>query len=117
MKTVAVVGQDARVQAAGRQLAAMGFVLLDVPQLYRADYLLLPMPLEGDKEGLTNLLRAAKPGAVAFAGRVSPAAQAAARAAGRAPQEAVVHSAQPAAAPAAPKGIDVSADDFDDDED
>ena len=37
MKTVAVVGQDARVQAAGRQLAAMGFVLLDVPQLYRAD--------------------------------------------------------------------------------
>ena len=32
-------------------------------------------------------------------------------------QEAVVHSAQPAAAPAAPKGIDVSADDFDDDED
>ena len=81
MKTVAVVGQDARVQAAGRQLAAMGFVLLDVPQLYRADYLLLPMPLEGDKEGLTNLLRAAKPGAVAFAGRVSPAAQAAARAA------------------------------------
>ena len=74
MKTVAVVGQDARVQAAGRQLAAMGFVLLDVPQLYRADYLLLPMPLEGDKEGLTNLLRAAKPGAVAFAGRVSPAA-------------------------------------------
>ena len=82
MKTVAVVGQDARVQAAGRQLAAMGFVLLDVPQLYRADYLLLPMPLEGDKEGLTNLLRAAKPGAVAFAGRVSPAAQAAARAAG-----------------------------------
>ena len=80
MKTVAVVGQDARVQAAGRQLAAMGFVLLDVPQLYRADYLLLPMPLEGDKEGLTNLLRAAKPGAVAFAGRVSPAAQAAARA-------------------------------------
>lgn len=82
MKTVVVVGQDARVQAAGRQLAAMGFVLLDVPQLYRADYLLLPMPLEGDKEGLTNLLRAAKPGAVAFAGRVSPAAQAAARAAG-----------------------------------
>lgn len=82
MKTVAVVGQDARVQAAGRQLAAMGFVLLDVPQLYRADYLLLPMPLEGDKEGLTNLLRAAKPGAVAFAGRVSPAAQAAAWAAG-----------------------------------
>ena len=82
MKTVAVVGQDARVQAAGRQLAAMGFELLEVPQLYRADYLLLPMPLEGDKEGLTNLLRAAKPGAAAFAGRVSPAAKAAARAAG-----------------------------------
>ena len=75
MKTVAVVGQDARVQAAGRQLAAMGFELLEVPQLYRADYLLLPMPLEGDKEGLTNLLRAAKPGAAAFAGRVSPAAR------------------------------------------
>ena len=37
MKTVAVVGQDARVQAAGRQLAAMGLVLLDVPQLYRAE--------------------------------------------------------------------------------
>ena len=48
---------------------------------------------------------------------LSNQAQAAARAAGRAPQEAVVHSAQPAAAPAAPKGIDVSADDFDDDED
>ena len=48
---------------------------------------------------------------------LSNQAQAAARAAGRAPQEAVVHSAQPAAAPAAPKGIDVSADNFDDDED
>ena len=48
---------------------------------------------------------------------LSNQAQAAARAAGRAPQEVVVHSAQPAAAPAAPKGIDVSADDFDDDED
>ena len=48
---------------------------------------------------------------------LSNQAQAAARAAGRAPQEAVGHSAQPAAAPAAPKGIDVSADDFVDDED
>ena len=49
---------------------------------------------------------------------LSNQAQIAARAAGRAPQEeTLTHSAQPAPAPAAPKGIDVSADDFDDDED
>ena len=48
---------------------------------------------------------------------LSSQAQAAARAAGRAPQETVTHAAQPKAAPAAPRGIDVSAEDFDDDED
>ena len=48
---------------------------------------------------------------------LSNQAQAAARAAGRAPQEPITHSAQPVAPAPAPKGIDVSADDFDDDED
>jgi recombination protein RecA len=48
---------------------------------------------------------------------MSSQAQAAARAAGRVPQESVTHTAQPAPAPAAPRGIDVSADDFEDDDD
>ena len=49
---------------------------------------------------------------------LSAQAQAAARAAGRAPQEeTITHSAQPKAAAPAPRGIDISADDFDDDED
>ena len=47
---------------------------------------------------------------------MSAQAQAAARAAGRAPQEPVTHAAQPQPAPAAPRGIDVSADDFDDED-
>ena len=48
---------------------------------------------------------------------MSAQAQAAARAAGRVPRsEAVVHAAQPAAPAAMPRGVDVSADDFDDDE-
>ncbi len=46
---------------------------------------------------------------------LSPQGQTAARAAGRAPQAPVPPPAQPA--PSAPRGIDVSADDFDDDED
>ena len=46
---------------------------------------------------------------------MSAQGQVAARASGRAAQEeTVVHAAQPEKAPAAPKGIDVSADDFDD---
>ena len=49
---------------------------------------------------------------------LSAQAQAAARAAGRAPQEeTITHAAQPRAASPAPRGIDISADDFDDDED
>ncbi|MCF0122556.1 MAG: recombinase RecA [Ruminiclostridium sp.] len=48
---------------------------------------------------------------------LSAQGQAAARAAGRAPQEnAVTHAAQPRTAAAAPRGIDVSADDFDDED-
>jgi len=49
---------------------------------------------------------------------LSAQAQAAAVAAGRGPQEeTITHQAQPTPAPAAPRGIDVSADDFEDDED
>ncbi|MBQ8647157.1 MAG: NAD(P)-binding domain-containing protein [Oscillospiraceae bacterium] len=78
MRTFAVVGQDDRVQAAGGMLRRMGFEVLEAEQLYRADYILLPMPLEGDRAGLAQLLRAAKPGAIAFRGRVSAAARQAA---------------------------------------
>ena len=48
---------------------------------------------------------------------LSPQGQTAARAEGRAPQAPVSHPAQPAPPAPAPRGIDVSADDFDDDED
>ena len=60
MRTFAVVGQDARVQAAGGMLRRMGFEVLEAEQLYRADYILLPMPLEGDRAGLAQLLRDSK---------------------------------------------------------
>ena len=81
-KIFAVVGEDARQQAAGKYLRKQGFGVVGAEEVYSADYILLPMPLEPEKTGLARLLRAAKPGAVAFGGRVSPQVQAAGAAAG-----------------------------------
>lgn len=81
-KTFAVVGSDARQQAAGRYLAQHGCTVTGAEGVYRADYILLPMPLDADRAGLARLLRAARPGTAAFGGRVSSAVQAAGQAAG-----------------------------------
>lgn len=81
-KTFAVVGGDARQQAAARWLQKMGCTVTDAEGVYRADYILLPMPLAADCVGLARLLRAAKSGTVAFGGRVSEKVQAAGQAAG-----------------------------------
>jgi dipicolinate synthase subunit A len=80
-KLFAVVGADARQQAAAQALRRMGCRAAGAEATAQADYILLPLPLDGDRAGLARLLRAARPGAVALGGRVSAeAAQAAAAA-------------------------------------
>ena len=64
----AVIGEDGRQAAAARALARAGCQVGGIGQIARADYILLPMPLDDQMAGL---LRAARPGAVALAGRPS----------------------------------------------
>lgn len=80
-KVFAVVGDDARQLAAAEYLRAQGFEALGAEDVYKADYVLLPMPMSADRAGFARLLRAAKPGALAFGGKVSEQARAAAEAA------------------------------------
>lgn len=68
-KLFAVVGDDPRQAAAGRALARAGFRVGGPGQIAWADYLLLPLPLDVQAVGLAGLLRAAKPGALALAGK------------------------------------------------
>lgn len=81
-RVFAVVGTDARQAAAGAALRRMGFGVAGAEETAQADYILLPLPLDDDRVCLAQLLRAAKPGALALGGRVSVRAQAAADAAG-----------------------------------
>lgn len=78
----AVIGEDARQQAAAVYLRQLGKTVVGPGDLYRADYVLLPMPLSADRAGFAKLLNAAKPGAIAFGGKVSKQARSAALAAG-----------------------------------
>lgn len=64
----AVIGEDGRQAAAARALARAGCQVGGIGQIARAGYILLPMPLDDQMAGL---LRAARPGAVALAGRPS----------------------------------------------
>lgn len=80
-KVFAVIGDDARQLAAADYLRAQGFEALGAEDVYKADYVLLPMPMSADRAGFARLLRAAKPGALAFGGKVSAQAKAAADAA------------------------------------
>jgi dipicolinate synthase subunit A len=59
-----------------------GYAVGGDESIARADYILLPLPLDAERAGLAGLLRAAKPGALALGGKVSPPAYEAARAAG-----------------------------------
>ena len=81
-KRFAVVGSDARQAAAGRALARAGYTVGGVQQLPQADCILLPLPLEQADLPLTQLLGAAKPGALALGGKVTESARTIARAAG-----------------------------------
>jgi dipicolinate synthase subunit A len=80
-KIFAVVETDARQKAAGEALQRMGFGVAGAEETALADYILLPLPLDDERIGLARLLRAAKPGALALGGKVSPKAQAVADAA------------------------------------
>lgn len=80
-KLFAVVGSDARQLAAGRALVRAGYAVGGAEQTALADYILLPLPLDADRAGLAGLLRAARPGALALGGKVSPQAREIARAA------------------------------------
>ena len=77
-----IVGDDARQRAVGAYLRSRNYEVLGAEQVYRADVILLPLPLDAEKADLARLLRAAKPGAVALGGKISPQAQQLARAAG-----------------------------------
>ena len=81
-KLFAVVGTDARQAAAGRVLERAGYAVGGAEQVALADYILLPLPLDAARTPLAELLRAAKPGAVALGGRLSVQAKTIAQEAG-----------------------------------
>lgn len=81
-KQVAVIGGDARQAAAGRALARAGYAVCGAEQVALADYILLPLPLDETRTPLAELLRAAKPGALALGGRLSAQAKQIAQEAG-----------------------------------
>ena len=81
-KRFAVIGGDARQAAAGRALARAGYEVCSAEEVARADYILLPLPLDEARTPLAALLRAAKPGALALGGKLSAEAQQIAREAG-----------------------------------
>lgn len=81
-KSFAVIGSDGRQQAAAEALRAEGYRVYGPEKISLADYILLPMPLSAERTELVTLLKAAKKGAVAFAGRVSEEAAGAAGEAG-----------------------------------
>ena len=102
-KRFAVVGTDARQAAAGRVLERAGYAVGGAEQVALADYILLPLPLDAARTPLAELLRAAKPGAVALGGRLSVQAKTIAQEAGVelvdyfARPELTVHNAIPTA--------------------
>lgn len=81
-KLFAVVDTDARQAAAGRVLERAGYAVGGAEQVALADYILLPLPLDAARTPLAELLRAAKPGAVALGGRLSVQAKTIAQEAG-----------------------------------
>ena len=81
-KLFVVVGTDARQAAAGRVLERAGYAVGGAEQVALADYILLPLPLDAARTPLAELLRAAKPGAVALGGRLSVQAKTIAQKAG-----------------------------------
>lgn len=80
-KIFAVVATDARQRAAGQVLQQQGYLVVGAEETARADYILLPLPLDDEQAGLAQLLRAAKADAIAFGGKISPKVQEMAKAA------------------------------------
>ena len=76
-KRFAVIGSDARQLAAGRALARAGYAVEGPEEIALADYILLPLPLDAARTPLAELLRAARPGALALGGMLSEEAIAA----------------------------------------
>ena len=81
-KRIAVIGEDARQRAAGRVLARAGYEVGGPEQTALADYILLPLPLDEARTPLAELLRAARPGALALGGMLSERAKQIAQEAG-----------------------------------
>lgn len=71
-KTVAVLGEDARQQAATAALAAAGVQLIKPMEAAQADVVVLPMPVNTDFAGLPLLLQQIKPGTVVLGGKIAP---------------------------------------------
>ena len=69
-KCFAVIGEDGRQRAAAAYLEKLGYRVVGAEQLAAADVIVLPMPLADDRAALAALLRSAKPGVVAYAGKV-----------------------------------------------
>lgn len=81
-KWFAVIGGDARQAAAGRALARAGYPVCGAEEIARAAYILLPLPLDESRTPLAELLRAARPGALALGGKLSAEAKQIAQEAG-----------------------------------
>ena len=81
-KRFAVIGSDARQLTAGRALARAGYAVEGPEEIALADYILLPLPLDAARTPLAELLRAARPGALALGGMLSEEAKAIAAEAG-----------------------------------
>ena len=81
-KRFVVIGTDARQATAGRALARAGYAVDGPEQIALADYILLPLPLDAARTPLAELLRAARPGALALGGMLSEEAKAIAAEAG-----------------------------------
>lgn len=81
-KIFSVIGEDERQQGAARYLASQGLEVVGPSEVYRADYILLPLPLDPDRVPLAHILEAARPGALALGGKISPQVYALARQAG-----------------------------------
>ena len=81
-KIFSVIGEDERQQGAARYLESLGYPVGGASEVYQADYILLPLPLDPDREALAHILEAARPGALALGGKISPQVYAQARQAG-----------------------------------
>lgn len=71
-KTIMVLQQDARLQAAACALEQAGWWIADETQAPQTSVWVLPLPLSAERPGLAELLQQASPGTLILGGRIAP---------------------------------------------